>query len=215
MKAVILVGGQGTRLRPLTLSTPKPLISLVNRPFLEHLLNPLRTHGITDVVLAMSYRSELFQEVYGDGSRLGMKLTFVHEVEPLDTGGAIKNVESYLNPGESFMVFNGDVLTDLDLSAMLRLHKESGSVCTISLTRVEDPSQYGVVDMDTRGQIQKFTEKPKREEATSNWINAGTYVLEPEALEHIPAGQRYSVERGLFPTLLKAGRPLFGYRTEA
>src|SRR6476469_6661818 len=115
----------------------------------------------------MAYRSELFQEIYGDGSRLGMKLTFVNEVEPLDTGGAIKNVEGYLNPGETFMVFNGDVLTDLDLSAMLRFHRENGSVCTISLTQVDDPSQYGVVDMNGAGHIERFTEKPKREEATS------------------------------------------------
>src|SRR6478672_11254246 len=134
MKAVILVGGQGTRLRPLTLTTPKPLIPLVNRPFQDHLLYRLRSHGITDVIMAMGYLSAGFEEAYGDGSRLGMKLTYVHEEEPLDTGGAIKNVQPWLTPGDAFFVFNGDVLTDLDLSDMLRLHREGGSICTISLT---------------------------------------------------------------------------------
>ncbi len=175
----------------------------------------LRTHGITDVVLAMGYLSQGFQDAYGDGSHLGMNLTYVHEAEPLDTGGAIKNVQSHLTPGETFFVFNGDVLTDLDITGMLRLHRDNVSVCTISLTAVDDPSQYGVVDMDEAGRIQRFTEKPKREEATSNWINAGTYILEPQVLDYIPAGQRYSVERGLFPTLLQDGKPLFGYRTSA
>jgi mannose-1-phosphate guanylyltransferase len=215
MKAVILVGGQGTRLRPLTLTTPKPLIPLINRPFQDHMLYLLRSHGITDVVLAMGYLSAGFEDAYGDGSHLGMKLTFVHEEVPLDTGGAIKNVQAQLTPGETFFVFNGDVLTDLDLTAMMRLHQERGSACTISLTPVDDPSSYGVVDMDEAGSIQRFTEKPKREEATSNWISAGTYILESEVLDYIPAGQRYSVERALFPSLLRDGKPFYGYRTQA
>jgi mannose-1-phosphate guanylyltransferase len=215
MKAVFLVGGQGTRLRPLTLTTPKSLIPLVNRPFQDHLLHLLRSHGITDVVLAMGYLSAGFEEAYGDGSHLGMKLTYVHEEEPLDTGGAIKNVQAHLTPGETFFVFNGDVLTDLDLTDMLRLHRECGSVCTISLTPVEDPSAYGVVDLDEAGRIERFTEKPKREEATSNWISAGTYIMESEVLDYIPGGQRYSVERALFPSLLRDGKPFYGYRSDA
>lgn len=215
MKAVILVGGQGTRLRPLTENTPKPLIPLVNRPFLDHILYLLRTHGITDVVLAVAYHAERFEEAYGDGSHLGMRLTYVREEEAMGTGGAIKNVEGHLDPGETFVVFNGDILTDLDLTDMLRLHRESGSICTISLTHVDDPSIYGVVDLDDAGRIQRFTEKPKREEATSRWVNAGTYILEPEVLPYIPVGRFYMVENGLFPTLLNEGRPLFGYRTGA
>ncbi|MDQ3930218.1 MAG: NDP-sugar synthase, partial [Chloroflexota bacterium] len=215
MKAVILVGGQGTRLRPLTTNTPKPLIPLVNRPFLDHVLYLLRRHDIEDVVLAVAFLPESFEQTYGDGSAQGVKLTYVHEAEPLDTGGAIKNVERYLDPGETFLVFNGDILTDLDLTDMLRFHKEHGSVCTISLTPVEDPSSYGAVDVDESGRIRRFTEKPKREEATSNWINAGTYILQPEVLANVPPGQRYSVERGLFPALLSHGRPLYGYRTGA
>ncbi len=178
MKAVILVGGFGTRLRPLTLHTPKPLIPLVNRPFFDHTLYMLRLHGVTEVVLAVGYRSEVFQQTYGDGSSRGMKLAYVYEDEPLDTGGAIKNVEAQLTPGEPFLVFNGDVLTDLDLTGMIQYHRDKSSTCTISLTPVEDPSHYGVVDMDSAGRIERFTEKPKREEATSNWINAGTYVMD-------------------------------------
>jgi mannose-1-phosphate guanylyltransferase len=215
MKALILAGGEGTRLRPLTANTPKPLIPLVNRPFLDHVLYLLRTHGINDVVIAMAYLSANFEQAYGDGSHLGMRLTYVHEAAPMGTGGAIKNAQAALNADETFLVFNGDILTDLDLSDMLRLHRDSGSVCTISLTRVDDPSAYGVVDMDDTGRIQRFTEKPKREEATSNWINAGTYILEPSTLAYIPEGQHYMVERGLFPTMLAEGKPLYGYRTGA
>ena len=224
MKAIILVGGGGTRLRPLTVNTPKPLIPLVNRPFLDHVLYLLREHGIREVVLAVGYRADRFEDGYGDGSHMDMKVTYSREARPLDTGWAVKNVQSLLEPGEPFLVFNGDVLTDLDLSDMLRFHRESGSVCTISLTAVEDPSAYGVVDMDESGRIQRFTEKPKREEATSNWINAGTYIIEypmleyisePQLLESIPPGRPNSVEYGLFPTLLKEGKPLYGYKTGA
>jgi mannose-1-phosphate guanylyltransferase len=224
MKAIILVGGGGTRLRPLTVNTPKPLIPLVNRPFLDHVLYLLREHGIREVILAVGFRAERFEEAYGDGSHLGVSVTYSREARPLDTGWAIKNVQSLLAPGEPFLVFNGDVLTDLDLTDMLRFHKENGSVCTISLTPVEDPSAYGVVDMDASGHIRRFTEKPKREEATSNWINAGTYIIEypmldyisePQILDSIPPGRPNSVEYGLFPTLLKEGKPLYGYRTGA
>lgn len=224
MKAVILVGGQGTRLRPLTLSTPKPLLPLVNKPFFDHVLYLLKHHGVTDVILAVGYRSEGFITAYGDGSHLGVKLTYVREERPLDTGWAIKNVEQHLDPNETFLVFNGDILTDLDLTEMLRVHRENKSVCTISLTPVEDPSIYGVVDMDDAGRITRFTEKPKREEATSNWINAGTYMIEPAMLDYIsppqilneiPPGRPYSVEYGLFPKLLSEGKPMFGYRSGA
>ena len=224
MKAVVLVGGQGTRLRPLTLHTPKPLLPLANRPFFDHVLYLLKQHGMTDVILAIGYQSEGFITSYGDGSHLGVKLTYVREERPLDTGWAIKNVQAHLDPRETFLVFNGDILTDLDLTEMVRFHRENGSVCTISLTPVEDPSAYGVVDMDEAGRVQRFTEKPKREEATSNWINAGTYLLEramldyisePQILDEIPPGRPYSVEYGLFPKLLHEHKPVYGYRSGA
>ncbi|MEA2576304.1 MAG: mannose-phosphate guanylyltransferase [Chloroflexia bacterium] len=224
MKAIILVGGQGTRLRPLTNSTPKPLLPLLNRPFLDHVLFLLKTHGITDIVLAVGYRSESFEPAYGDGSHLGVKLTYVKEDKPLDTGWAIKNVEQHLNRGETFLVFNGDVLTDLDLTDMIKFHRENSSVCTISLTPVEDVSSYGVVEVDEGGRVQRFLEKPKPGTTDSRWINAGTYVMEtdvldyisePRFLDEIPAGRPYSVEYGLFPQLLQEGRPVYGYRTGA
>jgi mannose-1-phosphate guanylyltransferase len=153
-----------------------------------------------------------------------VKLIYVREDRPLDTGWAIKNVQSHLDPDETFLVFNGDILTDLDLTDMITFHRENGSVCTISLTPVEDPSAYGVVDMDEAGCVLRFTEKPKREEATSNWINAGTYLLEPamldyisepQILEEIPPGRPYSVEYGLFPHLLRERKPVYGYRSGA
>ncbi|MEO5952816.1 MAG: NDP-sugar synthase, partial [Chloroflexia bacterium] len=196
----------------------------VNKPFFDHVLYLLKQHGVIDVILAVGYRSEGFITAYGDGSHLGVNLTYVREERPLDTGWAIKNVEAHLDPNETFLVFNGDILTDLNLTEMLRLHRESGSVCTISLTPVEDPSIYGVVDMDDNGRITRFTEKPKREEATSNWINAGTYMIEPamldyisppQILEEIPSGRPYSVEYGLFPHLLRENKPMYGYRSGA
>ncbi len=224
MKAIILVGGQGTRLRPLTNSTPKPLLPLLNRPFLDHVLFLLKTHGIADNILAVGNRSESFEPAYGDGSHLGVKLTYVKEDKPLDTGWAIKNVERHLEPGESFLVFNGDVLTDLDIADMLKFHGDSGSLCTISLTPVEDVSSYGVVEVDDEGRVQRFLEKPRPGTTESKWINAGTYVMEtdvldyisePRFLDDIPAGRPYSVEYGLFPKLLEEGRPVYGYRSGA
>jgi mannose-1-phosphate guanylyltransferase len=200
---------------PLTANIPKPLIPVVNRPFLDHILFLLRAHGITDVVLAMAYLSESFEAVYGDGSGLGMKLTYVTEAEPRGTGGAIKNVEAYLHPDEAFLVLNGDVLTDLDLTGMVRYHERCGAMCTISLTAVEETAAYGVVDLDASGRILRFTEKPEPGEAASNWINAGTYVLEPQVLAYLPPGEYHMVEHGLFPTLLADGKTLFGYRTPA
>jgi NDP-sugar pyrophosphorylase family protein len=224
MKAIILVGGQGTRLRPLTNSTPKPLLPLLNRPFLDHVLFLLKTHGITDIILAVGYRSESFEPAYGDGSHLGVKLTYVKEDKPLDTGWAIKNVERHLDRGETFLVFNGDVLTDLDIADMVKFHGDNGSLCTISLTPVEDVSSYGVVEVDDEGGVRRFLEKPKPGTTESKWINAGTYVMEtavldyisePRFLDEIPAGRPYSVEYGLFPKLLEEGKPFYGYRSGA
>ena len=215
MKAVVLAGGHGKRLMPLTANTPKPLLPVVNRPLLDHVLFWLRAHGITDVVLAMAYLSESFEAACGGGSYLGVNLTCVSEAEPQGTGGAIKNAEAHLDPGEAFLVVSGDVLTDLDLTGMVHYHRQHGSVCTIAVTRVEDTGAYGVVDLDGEGRILRFTEKPGPGEATSNWVSTGAYVFEPEVLAYIPPGEYHMVEHGLFPTLLAEGRPLFGYRTVA
>src|SRR5690349_10903877 len=178
MKAVILVGGLGTRLRPLTCNTPKPMIPLVNQPFIEHMLENLRDQGIDEVVLAVQYLADRFREILGDGSRLGVKVRIVEEPEARGTAGAVKNVEHLLD-GTTF-VFNGDILTDLDLQAMLAFHRERESKLTIALTPVEDPTAFGLVETDAQGRIRRFLEKPRPEDVTTNMINAGTYIIEPE-----------------------------------
>jgi mannose-1-phosphate guanylyltransferase len=213
MKAVILVGGLGTRLRPLTCNTPKPMIPLVNRPFIEHMLENLRAQGIDEVILAVQYLAERFRELLGSGSRLGLKLHIVEEPEPRGTAGAVRNVAHMLD-GTTF-VFNGDVVTDLDLRAMLAYHRERGSKLTIALTPVEDPTAFGLVETDDTGRIRRFIEKPNRDEVTTNTINAGTYLIEPEMVQYIPPAQHYMFERGLFPLALQTGDPMYGYMARA
>lgn len=213
MKAVILVGGFGTRLRPLTINTPKPMIPLVNQPFIEHMLENLRDQGITEAILAVQYLAERFRETLGDGSRLGLRVHIVEEPEPRGTAGAVKNVEHMLD-GPTY-VFNGDVMTDLDLRAMYRFHQAQNSKLTIALTAVEDPTAFGLVETDDAGRIQRFLEKPRPEDVTTNMINAGTYIMEPELLRYAPADTFYMFERGLFPTALEKGEPMFGYPSDA
>lgn len=209
MKAVILVGGMGTRLRPLTCTTPKPMIPLVNQPFIEQMLFRLREQGIDEAILAVQYLAERFRAVLGDGSQLGIKLHIVEEPEPRGTAGAVKNVEHLLD-GTTF-VLNGDVLTDLDLKAMLAFHYEQQSKVTISLTPVDDPTQFGLVEMHEDQRIRRFLEKPRPEDITSNLINAGTYVIEPEIFRYVPPNQFYMFERGLFPVLMQTGDPMYGF----
>ncbi len=213
MKAVILVGGQGTRLRPLTCNTPKPMIPLVNQPFIEHMLGNLRDQGITEAILAVQYLADRFRAALGDGSRLGIKVHIVEEPEPRGTAGAVKNVEHMLD-GPTF-VFNGDVMTDLDLRAMLAFHHEHDSKLTIALTPVEDPTAFGLVETDDTGRIRRFLEKPRPEEVTTNMINAGTYIMDPSLLQYAPANEFYMFERGLFPTVLQKGDAMFGYPSDA
>lgn len=213
MKAVILVGGLGTRLRPLTCNTPKPMIPIVNRPFIEHMLIRLRDQGIDEIILAVQYLAEQFEATLGDGSQLGIKLHIMPEPEPRGTAGAVKNVEYLLD--DTCFVFNGDVMTDLDLQAMLAFHREKGSKATISLTPVDDPTQFGLVETDNDYQIKRFLEKPRAEDVTTNLINAGTYVIEPGIFRYVPPDQFYMFERGLFPVLLQTGDPMYGYFSRA
>ena len=213
MKAVVLVGGLGTRLRPLTCNTPKPMIPLVNQPFIEHMIGNMRDQGITEVILAVQYLAERFRESLGDGSRLGVKVHIVEEPEPRGTAGAVKNVEHMLN-GTTF-VFNGDVMTDLDLQAMLAFHRERQSMLTIALTPVEDPTSFGLVETNADGRIRRFLEKPAPEDITTNMINAGTYIIEPAAFRYVPPGQYYMFERGLFPVMLQTSDPMFGYPSQS
>lgn len=213
MKAVILVGGLGTRLRPLTCNTPKPMIPLVNQPFIEQMLENLRRQGIDEAILAVQYMADRFRETLGDGSRLGMKVRIIEEPEPRGTAGAVKNVEHLLD-GPTF-VFNGDVMTDLDLQAMLAYHRERESMLTIALTPVEDPTAFGLVETDQDGQITRFIEKPRVDEITTNMINAGTYIIEPSLFRYVPPGQYYMFERGLFPVVLQTRDPMFAYPSRA
>ncbi len=213
MQAVILVGGQGTRLRPLTLTVPKPMLPLMNRPFLEFQIGLCKRHGITDIVLSTAYKSEVFEEHFGDGARFGVKLTCVTEEEPLDTCGAVKNVERHIEG--TFLVFNGDVLTDIDLTSLIAFHREKGGKATLYLTRVEDPTAYGLVPLDRRGRISEFLEKPSWEQVVTDLVNAGTYVLEPELLDRVPAGERFSFERQLFPGMLAEGMAMYGFPSAA
>jgi mannose-1-phosphate guanylyltransferase len=213
MKAVILVGGEGTRLRPLTVNVPKPMLPVVNRPFLEHVLEYLKSHGIHDVILSMGYRSEVIERHFGDGKDFGINLRYVVESSPLGTAGGVKNVERYIDG--TFLVFNGDILTDLDLRAMIDFHRRRGAKATISLTPVDDPTSYGLVETDTDGHVQRFIEKPRLEDVTTNLINAGTYILEPDVLDLIPADTYHMFERGVFPDLLSRHDPIYGYRSDA
>jgi mannose-1-phosphate guanylyltransferase len=195
--AVLLVGGEGTRLRPLTEWLPKPMLPIANRPFLEHQIGQLRRHGIDRVVLSCGYLAEPIREHFGD------ELEYAVEPEPLGTGGAIRF--SAGNIDETFVVCNGDVLTDLDLEALIAAHRGHGARATIALHRVEDPSAYGLVRTGEDGVVTAFVEKPAPGAADVDTINAGTYVFEPDVLELIPPGRAVSVEREVFPQLVGAG----------
>ena len=210
MKAILLAGGQGTRLRPLTLHTPKPIVPIFDRPFLHYQLDLLRSvPEIDEVILSLNYRPERIEAVFGDGRDLGLKIRYAVEPMPLGTGGAIKYSEPHLDG--SVVVFNGDVLTGIDLPAVIRLHRERNAVATIVLTAVENPAAYGLVESDAEGNVTRFLEKPGAEEITTNRINAGIYVLEPGTFDRIPRDTPFSIERGYFPTLVERRERFVAY----
>ena len=212
MRAVVLVGGQGTRLRPLTETLKKELLPLVDRPILDYTLDRLVRHGVHEVVMSSPYLEETFhafiQARHGDP-----RITWITETEPLDTGGAIVNALQALDTDEPFLALNGDILTDLDLTRMVALHRDRGAAATIALARVEDARAYGLVTVDGDGRVAEFREKPER--LVPGDVNAGTYVLERTALEAWERGVSVSIERTIFPTLIDQGRPLFGFLTDA
>jgi NDP-sugar pyrophosphorylase family protein len=210
MKAVILVGGLGTRLRPLTTTIPKPMLPLLNRPFIENVLTHLHRFGIDDIILSTGYMPSIFTEFKKRMADSGIAVEVVAEDKPLGTCGAVKNVADRLD-GETFMVLNGDILTDINLSHLLDYHRKKKAVVTIALTAVDDPTSYGLVPLRSDGQVEAFVEKPSWDEATTDLINAGTYIVEPEVLDKVPAGENYSFERGLFPNLLEQGFPVYGF----
>ncbi len=210
MKAVILIGGLGTRLRPLTLDTPKPLLPVLNKPFLLYQLEMLSRHGVQEAILCTSYRPEAFRKALG-GLGSSLRLSFVNEKIPLGTGGGLKNAEGLLRGERTVLALNGDVLNALDLPAFLRFHRQNQAQVTIALTRVKDPTLYGLVRADESGRIRKFLEKPSWDEIETNTINAGAYLFETRVLGLIPPGSPYSLERSLFPQLLQNQARLFGY----
>ena len=202
MRAVVLVGGFGTRLRPLTNSIPKPMLPVGHRPMIERLIDRLARGGVTDVVLALGFRPEPFTEAFPDGTCNGVTLTYAVEPEPLDTGGAIRFAADAAGIDDTFVVANGDVLTDLDVGALAACHRRAGAEATLHLIGVDDPSAFGVVDLADDGKIRRFVEKPEPGTEPSNLINAGTYVFEPSVLDLIEPGRRVSIERDTFPTLV-------------
>ena len=210
MKAILLAGGKGTRLRPLTIHTPKPIVPIFNRPFLLYQLDLLKqVPEIDEVILSLNYQPRRIEEIFGDGSDLGIKIRYVVEPVPLGTAGAVKYAGENLT--DSVVVFNGDVLTQIDLAAVLRLHRERQARATIVLTPVENPSAYGLVETDAQGNITRFLEKPSPEEITTNHINAGIYVLEPDTFDRIPSEVAWSIERSYFPSLVERGETFVAY----
>ncbi|HEY9086473.1 MAG TPA: NDP-sugar synthase [Candidatus Tyrphobacter sp.] len=211
MQAIVLVGGEGTRLRPLTYRTPKPMVPIAGVPFLARTMERLRDAGILDVVFAAGYMPQAITDYFRDGSQLGMRIIYAIEETPLGTAGALKNVAEHITG--RFFVFNGDILTSLDLRAMMRFHESKGGVGTLHLIEVEDPSPFGCVVHDSGGGISAFIEKPPKGTAPCNDINAGTYLLEREVLDFIPPGHPVSIERETFPRLIASGRHLYAYTT--
>ncbi|MEA2148527.1 MAG: mannose-phosphate guanylyltransferase, partial [Solirubrobacteraceae bacterium] len=212
MQAVILVGGEGTRLRPLTSTVPKPVIPLVDRPMMVYMLEWLRGHGIDDVIMSCGFKATKVRDVLGDGAQLGIRLRFVEEPDPRGTAGALKFAGDLLD--ERFLMLNGDVLTDLDLTAQIALHEEAGATGTLALVPVPDPSSYGLVRLRDDGSVEEFLEKPSADTVLdTNLISAGAYVLERSVLDLIPPDRNVSIEREVWPALV--GKGLYGYVDEA
>ncbi|NOT49287.1 MAG: NDP-sugar synthase [Acidobacteria bacterium] len=215
MQALILAGGKGTRLRPLTVYTPKPIVPVVNRPFLLYQIEILSRAGISDIVLSLSYQPDKIEDLLGDGSEFGVRLRYVTEPTPMGTGGAYRFAADEIR--ETTIVLNGDILTDLDISDLIAFHRNQQAEATISLVRVEDPSTYGLVEIDPESRVKRFLEKPAKEDVAElgmNTINAGVYVLEPSILDLIPVGENRSFEYDVFPKILENGKAFCGYVME-
>ncbi len=209
MKAVVMAGGAGSRLRPLTIHHPKPMVPMINKPVIGHILDLLKNHGINDVVITLQFMAEEIQDYFGDGSALGMNVQYSVEESPLGTAGSVKQAQEFLD--EPFIVISGDAVTDIDLSAVAAYHRSKGALATITLYRVPDPLEYGVVIVDESGHIRQFQEKPSWGEVMSDTVNTGIYVLEPQVLDYYESGTNFDFSKDLFPILLKKNDPLYGY----
>jgi mannose-1-phosphate guanylyltransferase len=212
MKAVILAGGEATRLRPLTCNIPKIMVPVLNRPFLEHLISYLKAHDIVDIIMAVGKSPGQVEDYFGNGSKLGVRIAYSIEDFPMGTAGAVKNAEKLLD--DSFIVFNGDIFTDIDLSAMMQQHRQRKAIASLALTPVDDPTMYGVVETDSQGSVKRFMEKPSRDEVTTNMINAGIYVLEPDIFNYIAPNAFSMFERDVFPPLLDGGQAIDSYASQ-
>ncbi|HOK56050.1 MAG TPA: NDP-sugar synthase [bacterium] len=211
MKALLLLGGFGTRLRPFTITTPKALLPIVNYPFISYQFELLKNYGIVDVVLGVGYKGDDFKKAIEIGKQMGIKVYLSYEKKPLGTGGGIKNAEKFLKGKDPFFVFNGDVLADFNLEKILNFHKEKNAFITIGMIKVPDPSSYGLILTDDDMKIIKFIEKPKKEEIITDTVNAGVYIFQPEVLEEIPENKEVSVEKETFPQILQKGKDMYGY----
>lgn len=218
MKAVIIAGGLGTRLRPLTYNIPKPIVPVVDVPFIVHQIELLKQHGIDEIIVNLHYLPNAIKDALGNGKQFGVKLYFSLEKEPLGTAGAVKNAEEYFrNDPDPLVVFNGDVLTDINITKLIDYHREKRSKATIALTPVDDPTAYGLVLMDKDGRVTEFLEKPSFERIEGlkqTEINAGIYILDPQVFKRVPKDERYMFEHHLFPGLLRDGEPVYGFTSE-
>jgi mannose-1-phosphate guanylyltransferase / phosphomannomutase len=213
MRAVLMAGGSGTRLRPLTCDLPKPMVPVLNRPIAEHIINLLKRHGITEIVATLHYLPDVMRDYFQDGSDFGVQMTYaVEEDQPLGTAGCVKNIAELLD--DTFLVISGDSITDFDLSAAIEFHKSRNSKATLVLTRVPNPIEFGVVITDEQMHIRRFLEKPSTSEIFSDTVNTGTYILEPSVLDYLPVNEECDFSKDLFPLLLEKGEPMYGYIAE-
>ncbi len=210
MKAVVMAGGEGTRLRPMTANQPKPLLPVVNKPIMEHVLRLLRRHGFNETVVTVQFLASMVRNYFGDGEDFDMSLQYATEETPLGTAGSVKNAQDALQD-EPFLVISGDALTDIDLSELVRFHKDNGALVTVGLTRVPDPLEFGIIIVDDDGRIQRFLEKPTWGQVFSDTVNTGIYVMEPEVLSEFAAGEPADWSGDIFPQLLERGAPLYGW----
>ncbi|MEI7640137.1 MAG: NDP-sugar synthase [bacterium] len=213
MKALILIGGEGTRLRPLTTNTLKSLVPIVNRQFFRYQLDVLKRHGIKEVILSICHLPDRIKHIMGTGKEYGMNIRYVMEDTPLGTGGAVKNAEMYFD--DTMIVMNGDILTDINLKKLLEIHTTNKAIASISLHEVADPTAYGLVNTDEKNRIKSFIEKPTWTDIKSKWINAGIYMFDKRILKYIPAGKNYSLERGVFPEILAKGETVMAYKSDS
>lgn len=212
MKALFLAGGMGTRLKPLTDDLPKPMVPMMVKPLMERNMLKLKDCGVDEIILSTSYKPQKIKEYFGDGAKLGLKIHYVCEDIPLGTGGAIKNTQEFFD--DTFIIFNADILSNINIIDMLKFHKEKRASVTIAVTRVENPSHYGVIEYNEDLYAESFTEKPKPSEIKSNYINAGIYIFEPDVLKEIPGSKVVSIERETYPLLLEKGYPIAVYKSK-